>query len=160
MRYTFAMKLSLTLLALSFAISPIFAQEPRITVAKDLDSSGLESIFVQEIKLWKTLQEDDFGAFKAYLLPNFLSVKETRQNRDQLIGSFKGCKFGDINLQNHMSRALEPDAIVISYQLHVEKICNKQKIIEDTNATTTWVRQKGDKWLAILHTETPIKPGS
>jgi hypothetical protein len=154
------MKPTLALFALTIAISPVLGQGPQITVAKDLDSSGLEAVFIQEIKLWKTLQADDFGAFKANLSPNFLNVTDIVQNRDQLVGSFKGCKFGTLNLQNHTSRALGPDAVVISYRLHVEKTCNKQSVIEDGNATTTWVRQKSNLWLAMIHTESPIKAGS
>jgi hypothetical protein len=120
----------------------------------------LEAVFIQEIKLWKTLQADDFGAFKANLSSNFLNVTDTLQNRDQLVGSFKGCKFGALDLQNHTSRALGPDAVAISYRLHVEKTCNKQRVTEDSNATTTWVRQKSNLWLAMLHTESSIKAGS
>jgi hypothetical protein len=152
------MKYTLALFALIIATLPAFSQEPRITVAKDLDSSGLDPIYIQEIKLWKTLQADDRGAFKANLLPNFLSVKDTLQNRDQLVSSFKDCKFGPLNLQNYTTRVLGPDAVVISYRLHIEMTCKKQTVIEESNATTTWVRQKDNKWLAMLHTESPNKP--
>jgi hypothetical protein len=154
------MKFTSALLAVIIAISPALGQGPQITVAKDLDSSVLEGIFIQEIKLWKTLQADDFGAFKANLSPNFLNVTDTLLNRDQLVGSFKGCRFDALNLQNHTTRVLGPDAVVISYRLHREKTCNKQSVTEDSNATTTWVRQKSNLWLAILHTESPIKAGS
>jgi hypothetical protein len=148
----------LALLALTIATVFTFGQDPQITVAKDLDSSGMDPIYIQEIKLWKTLQADDRGAFKANLLPNFLSVKDTLQNRDQLANSFKDCEVGPLNLQNHTTRALGADAVVISYRLHIEMTCRKQSVIEDSNATTTWVRQKDNHWLAILHTESPIKP--
>jgi hypothetical protein len=148
----------LALLALSIATVAAFSQGPEITVAKDLDSSGMDPIYIQEIKLWKTLQADDLGAFKANLQPNFLSVKDTLQNRDQLVSSFKGCKVGPLNLQNYTTRALGSDAVVISYRLHIEMTCKKQSVIEDSNATTTWVRQKDNHWLAMLHTESPIKP--
>ncbi len=153
------MKSTLALLLLTIAVSPILGQGPQITVARDLDSSGLEGVFIQEIKLWKALQADDFGAFKANLSPNFLNVTDTLRNRDQLVGSFKGCKFGALDLQNHTTRVLGSDAVVISYRLHLEKICNKQSVMEDSNATTTWVRQKSNLWLAIIHTESPIKVG-
>jgi hypothetical protein len=152
------MNRALVLLALTIAAVPSFSQVPQVTVAKDLESSGMDPIYIQEIKLWKTLQADDLGAFKANLLPNFLSVNDTFQNRDQLVSSFKGCKVGPLNLQNHTTRALGSDAVVISYRLHIETSCKKQSFIEDSNATTTWVRQKDNRWLAMLHTESPIKP--
>ena len=152
------MNRTLVLLALTVATVPAFSQVPKVTVAKDLDSSGMDPIYIQEIKLWKTLQADELGAFKAYLLPNFLSVNDTLQSRDQFVSSFKGCKVGPLNLQNYTTRALGSDAVVISYRLHVEMTCKKQSFIEDSNATTTWVRQKDNHWLAILHTESPIKP--
>lgn len=127
-----------------------------MTVAKDLDSSGMDTIFVQEIKLWKTLQIDDRGAFKAYLSTDFIGVKSTIQTRDQYVSSFKDCKVGPLNLQNHTIRALGPEAVAISYRLHVEMTCKKESVVDDSNATTTWVRQKDNRWLAVIHTESPI----
>jgi hypothetical protein len=155
-----AMKHILALLALTIATVPSFGQDVHINVAKDLDSSGMEPIYIQEIKLWKTLQAGDRGAFKANLLPNFINVTDTLQNRDQLVNSFKHCEVGPLNLQNHTTRALGVDAAVISYRLHIEMTCGKQSVIVDSNATTTWIRQKDNHWLAILHTESPIKPTS
>jgi hypothetical protein len=152
------MKSTLAVLALAIAALPTFSQSPQITVAKDLDSSGMDTIFVQEIKLWKTLQMDDRSAFKAYLSTDFLSVKATLQTRDQFVSSFRDCKIGPLNLQNHTTRAIGLDAVAISYRLHVEMTCKKESVVEDSNATTTWVRQKDNRWLAILHTESPINP--
>jgi hypothetical protein len=151
------MKHMLALLTLTIATMSALGQDQPITVARDMESSGLPAIFIQEIKLWKTLQADDRGAFKANLLPNFLSVKETLQDRDQFSNSFKDCKVGKFGLENHKILALGTDAVVISYRLHIEKTCRKQSVIEDSNVTTTWLRQKDNRWLAILHTESPIK---
>ena len=147
----------LTLLALTIAGISAFAQSPQVTVAKDLDSSGMDAIYIQEIKLWKTLQADDRTAFKANLSQNFISIKDTIQNRDQLAISYKDCAIGSLNLQNHSTRALGADAVLISYRLHIEMICRKQSVVEESNATTTWVRQTDGHWLAVVHTESPIK---
>ena len=152
------MKSTLALLVIAIAALPTFSQSPQITVSKDLDSSGMDTIFIQEIKLWKTLQMDDRSAVKAYLSPDFLSVTATLQTRDQFANSFKGCKVGPLNLQNHTTRALGLEAVAISYRLHVEMTCKKESVVEDSNATTTWVRQKDKSWLAILHTESPVNP--
>jgi hypothetical protein len=144
------------LVSLIVAALPAVSQSPQITISRDLESSGMNPVFIQEIKLWKTLQADDRGAFKAHLSPDFLSVKATVQTRDQFVNSFKECKVGPLDLQNHTIRMLGSDAVVISYRLHVEMTCKRQSVTEDNNATTTWVRQKDNRWLAVLHTESPI----
>jgi hypothetical protein len=150
------MKRMYFLVSLIVAALPAVSQSPQITVSRNLESSGMDPIYIQEIKLWKTLQADDRGAFKAHLSSDFLSVKATVETRDQFVNSFKDCKVGPLNLQNHTTHALGADAVVISYRLHVEMTCKRQSITEDNNATTTWVRQKDNSWLAVLHTESPV----
>lgn len=149
------MKSALASLVLLASLMPCSAQV-QVTVSKDLDSTpGMNPIYMQEIKLVKTIQNKDFSAYKAYLLPDFLLVTNTLQNADQYINSIKKCDFGMWGLQNYQVRVINAEAAVINYRLHSVISCGKQSRGGDFNATTIWVLHD-KKWLAQIHTETPI----
>jgi hypothetical protein len=148
------MKLTSALLTLAIA-TPLFAQV-QVTVSKDLDSTpGIDPVFIQEIKLQKTLQAKDFKAFKDMVLPDFVVATDTLQGADEFTASLKKCEFGRNGLENHQIRMLGQNAAVINYRLTSEISCSKQNRGGRFNATTIWVLKDG-KWLAQLHTETPI----
>jgi hypothetical protein len=149
------MKRTLFLLALAAAASPLFAQV-QVTVSKNLDSTpGMDPIYIQEVKLVKTIQAKDFRAFKSTLLPDFLVVTSTLQNADQFADSLKKCDIGMWSLENKQIRMLSNDAAVINYRLRTNITCGNQVLSGQYNATTIWVLRNG-KWLAQMHTETPI----
>jgi hypothetical protein len=144
--------LILTLLAASVTAVP--AQQ--MSAAKELDTEP-DFIFIQEIGMWRTLQSHDLGAFESLLLPDYIEVEKTIQNRDQLMANLNTCTIVNFKLRNHQTRMLSADAAVIAYSGSSEITCGESHIASSYNATTTWVRRNG-KWLVQLHTEIPIKP--
>jgi uncharacterized protein (TIGR02246 family) len=111
-------------------------------------------LFIQELNLWKALQNHDLAAFQALLLPDFLDVEKTIQTRDQIMANLGTCTLVSSKIRNHQLRMLSPDAAVLTYSRSSETTCGESHLTGDYNATTTWVRRDG-KWLVQIHTETP-----
>jgi hypothetical protein len=121
------------------------------------DSAEMELLFIQEIKLWKSLQSHDLGAFGALLLPDFLEVENNIQTRDQTIANLNTCVLVSFNIHNHQTRMLSPDAAVIAYNANSEVACGTSHLKGSYNATTTWVRRDG-RWMVQMHTENAVRP--
>jgi hypothetical protein len=111
-------------------------------------------LFIQELNLWKALQNHDLATFQAFLLPDFLDVEKTIQTREQIMANLGTCTLVSSKMRNHQLRMLSPDAAVLTYSRSSETACGESHLIGDYNATTTWVRREG-KWLVQIHTETP-----
>ena len=103
------MKLILVLLALSIEIVD-FQPDPKMRVATH---SGMDPIYIQEMKLWGTLQADDRGVSEA----SFFECSQRQRhaaNCDPFLHSFSDCKVGPLNFQIYTTRELGPDAAVLS----------------------------------------------
>lgn len=141
----------LVLLAASITAAP--AQQlpaaPAIGVEPDF-------LFIQEIKLWQSLQSHDLATFQALLLPDFIDVEKAIQTRDQILANLNTCTLSSFHFQNHQVRWLSPDAAVVAYSATSETTCGEAHLKGSYNATTTWVRRDG-QWLVQVHTEIPIK---
>jgi hypothetical protein len=144
--------LLLTLLAAS--VTTVCAGQ--VTTAQDVDSPGMDIIFLQEIGMWRALQSHDLMAFQSLLLPDYIEVEKTIQTREQLIANLNTCTIVSYKLRNHQVRVISPDAAVIAYSGFSEITCGESHLTSNFNATTTWVRRDG-KWLVQMHTEIPIK---
>jgi hypothetical protein len=149
----------LTLLAMIFTPAPrrqSLAQQTtgqQNTAAPDLGTEP-DFLFIQELNLWRALQNHDLAAFQAFLLPDFLDVEKTIQTRDQIMANLGTCTLVSSKIRNHQLRMLSPDAAVLTYSRSSETICGASHLTGDYNATTTWVR-RANKWLVQIHTETP-----
>lgn len=146
--------LPLLIASLSLIRTPIHAQQ--ITVAQEIDSTEMDLLFIQEIKLWKALQSHDLVTFNALLLPDFIEVEKTIQTREQILANLNACTLVSFNFHNHQTRMLSPDAAVIAYNANSEITCGESHLKGSYNATTTWVRRDG-KWLVQIHTEIPTR---
>jgi len=149
----------LLLASVAPALAPIHAQQiaAQIAVASDRESEEMELLFIQEIKLWKALQYHDLVTFNSLLLPDFIEVEKTIQNREQILANLNTCTLVSFNFHNHQTRMLSPDAAVIAYNANSEITCGESHLKGSYNATTVWVRRDG-KWLVQIHTEIPIRP--
>jgi len=137
------------------APAPIQAQQIP-TTPQDRETVEMELLFIQEIKLWKSLQYHDLVTFNSLLLPDFIEVEKTIQNREQILANLNTCTLVSFNFHNHQTRMLSQDAAVIAYNANSEITCGESHLKGSYNATTTWVRREG-KWLVQIHTEIPIK---
>jgi hypothetical protein len=152
----------LTLLAASITAAPIAtpAQQtptPHTTIPNDLDPSGMDLIFIQEMRMWQALQAHDLVTLQSLLLPDFIEVEKNIWTRDQTLANLNACTLVTFNLHNHQVRVLSPDIAVIAYTGSNELTCGQTHLTGSYNATTTWVRRDG-KWLVQIHTEIPIRP--
>jgi hypothetical protein len=142
----------LTLLAAAVASS--LGQET--ATPKDADSATADYLFLQEIRMWKTLESHDIMAFRAFLLPDFIEVEKAIQNREQVLENLNACTLSGFKLSNHQVRMISPDAAVIAYNGFSQIICGESHLSGNYNATTTWVRRDG-RWLVQMHTEIPVR---
>jgi hypothetical protein len=149
------MKPILLLALLAASVTPVCAGQ--VTTAQNVDSPGMDVIFLQELGMWRALQTHDLMAFESLLLPDYLEVEKTIQTREQLMANLNTCTFVSYKLRNHQVRVISPDAAVIAYSGSSEITCGVSHLTSNFNATTTWVRREG-KWLIQMHTEIPIKP--
>jgi hypothetical protein len=149
------MKPILLLMLLAASVTTMCAGQ--VTTAQDLDSSGMDVIFLQELGMWRALQSHDLMAFQSLLLPDYIEVEKTIQTREQLMANLNTCMIVSYKLRNHQVRVISPDAAVIAYSGSSEIVCGDSHLTSHYNATTTWVRREG-KWLVQMHTEIPIKP--
>jgi uncharacterized protein (TIGR02246 family) len=149
------MKPILVLALLAASVTPVFAGQ--VTTAQNLDPSGMDVIFLQEIGMWRALQAHDLVAFQSLLLPDYIEVEKTIQTRDQIMANLNTCNLVSFKMRNHQVRVLSPDAAVVAYSGSSEITCGQSHLLSNYNATTTWVRREG-KWLVQMHTEIPIKP--
>jgi uncharacterized protein (TIGR02246 family) len=149
------MKPILVLALLAASVTPVFAGQ--VTTAQNLDPSGMDVIFLQEIGMWRALQSHDLVAFQSLLLPDYIEVEKTIQTRDQIMANLNTCNLVSFKMRNHQVRVLSPDAAVVAYSGSSEITCGQSHLLSNYNATTTWVRREG-KWLVQMHTEIPIKP--
>ncbi len=88
------------------ALAPIHAQQ--IAVAPHLETTEMDLLFIQEIKLWKSLQYHDLVTFNSLLLPDFIEVEKTIQNREQILANLNTCTLVSFNFHNHQTRMLSP----------------------------------------------------
>lgn len=144
------------LLLTSVAPAPAPIQAQQIPTPQDIQAAEMDLLFIQEIKLWKALQYHDLVTFNSLLLPDFIEVEKTIQNREQILANLNACTLVSFNFHNHQTRMLSPDAAVIAYNANSEITCGESHLKGSYNATTTWVRREG-KWLVQIHTEIPIK---
>jgi len=149
------MKPILLLMLLAASVTPGVAGQ--VTTAQNVDSPGMDVIFLQELGMWRALQTHDLMAFQALLLPDYLEVEKTIQTREQLMANLNTCTIVGYKLRNHQVRVISQDAAVIAYSGSSEITCGESHLTSNFNATTTWVRREG-KWLVQMHTEIPIKP--
>jgi Domain of unknown function (DUF4440) len=149
------MKPIVLLMLLAASVTPVFAGQ--VTSAQNVDSPGMDVIFLQEMGMWRALQTHDLMAFESLLLPDYLEVEKTIQTREQLMANLNTCTIVSYKLRNHQTRVISPDAAVIAYSGSSEIACGESHLTSNFNATTTWVRRDG-KWLVQMHTEIPIKP--
>ena len=149
------MKPILLLMLLAASVTPVFARQ--VTSAQNVDSPGMDVIFLQEMRMWRALQAHDLMAFESLLLPDYLEVEKTIQTREQLMANLNTCTIVSYKLRNHQVRVISQDAAVIAYSGSSEIMCGESHLTSNFNATTTWVRREG-KWLVQMHTEIPIKP--
>jgi Domain of unknown function (DUF4440) len=148
------MKSLFILTLLAAALTPVFAQAP---ASQDPISTEPDFIFIQEINLWRVLQNHDLAAFHALLLPDFLYVQRAIQTREQIMDNLNTCTLSNFKFRNHQLRMITPDIAVLAYTASSETTCGESHLTGNYNATTTWVHRDG-KWLVQLHTEIPIKP--
>ena len=73
------MKLLFILTLLAAVLTPALAQAP---ATQDTISTEPDFIFIQEINLWRALQNHDLATFHALLLPDFLYVEKAIQTRE------------------------------------------------------------------------------
>ncbi|MGD0444573.1 MAG: nuclear transport factor 2 family protein [Edaphobacter sp.] len=143
--------LLLTLLAAT--LTPALAQPP----APDPIGTEPDFIFIQELNLWRTLQNHDLATFHALLLPDFLYIQKAIQTREQIMDNLNTCTLSNFKFRNHQLRMITPDIAILAYTASSETTCGESHLAGSYNATTTWVRRDG-KWLVQIHTEVPIKP--
>jgi uncharacterized protein (TIGR02246 family) len=155
--------LFLALLVASVTLTPFTAQSqqpdqptPQTAAAPDPDSSGMDLIFIQEMRLWQALQQHDLVTLNSIFLPDFLQVGRLIQTREQTLANLNTCTLVNFKLQNHHVRVLSQDIAIIAYTGSNELVCGDSHLKGSYNATTTWIRRDG-KWLVQIHTEMPIK---
>jgi Domain of unknown function (DUF4440) len=129
---------------------------PADALGNDLDTSGRDIIFIQEMRLWQALQAKDMVTFSSLLMPDFLEVNRTILSREQTLANLNACLLVGFKMANHQVRVLTPDIAVIAYTGTNDVTCGEAHLTGSYNATTTWVRHDG-KWMVQIHTEIPIK---
>jgi hypothetical protein len=147
------MKSLFIFILLAAALTPALAQAP---ASQDTISTEPDFIFIQEINLWRALQNHDLATFHALLLPDFLYVEKAIQTREQIMDNLNTCTLSNFKFRNHQLRMITSDIAVLAYTASSETTCGDSHLAGSYNATTTWVRRDG-KWLVQIHTEVPIK---
>src|SRR5262249_5864953 len=67
------------------SLTPLPAQQ--IPTPQDIQAAEMDLLFIQEIKLWKALQAHDLVTFNSLLLPDFIEVEKTIQNREEILAN-------------------------------------------------------------------------
>jgi hypothetical protein len=115
-----------------------------------------------EQHLWTTMAEGDFATVRSLFTKDFIEVDDKIQAVDALLVNLKHCKLQAYELRDLQVRILSPDSALTAYHVVSTFNCGTEDKPQvknyDNNATTTWVRQPNNKWLAQAHTETPTAP--
>jgi hypothetical protein len=113
----------------------------------------------KEKAIWDTLKNKDYDAFAAMLDPGQLEVRpEGVMAKEGSVAGVKEFEPSDINFSEWKYLAIDKDAFVVSYLASYKgKFQGKDFPEEKVRASSAWVN-RGGKWLAVYHQETPAKP--
>jgi hypothetical protein len=141
---------SILLATLSFLVLPSLIQ------AEDLK----EDILASETKVWQTFlgAHPDTAAFERLVVPDYLCIEANGvlMTKAENVAELAHLTFSSFMIQDPQVRVLSPSAALIVARVRFAGTADEQSMSGETMTSTVWVK-RGNKWLALLHTETFTK---
>ncbi len=129
--------------------------------AQSAAAPEIDSIIAQENAFWTAYSAGDTAALGKLFTPDFTSVEEEIQSRQQVLdfvkSFFANCSLAPVKLVKPRVAFLSPDIATIVYHATESPKCGAQTMTGETNISTVWVRRDG-RWQMQLHTEYAIPP--
>ena len=131
------------------------ATEPATAALTEADA------IAKEKAIWDTIKVKDYDAFAATLAPDQLEVmSEGVMDKDASVGGVKHFEPSEVNFSDWKYLPIGKNAFVLTYTVAVKgKYAGKDLPLESVRAGSAWVN-RGGKWLAMYHQETPVKPAT
>jgi hypothetical protein len=134
--------------------SPSPAPKPGMSKAQ-----SQKMIIATEQKLWNAWKNKDIKPFRANLSPESLQVSDSGvADRATILKSMEGmdCEVRSFSLSDIKVVFLASNVAMITYKGTQDATCGGQTIPPAVWASSTYV-QRGGRWLAASHQETPAK---
>jgi hypothetical protein len=133
--------------------SPSPKPKPAMTKAQ-----MLKKLSAQETKLWDAWKNKDPKPFQAWLSADSVMISEDgigmKNDVVKMLASMP-CEVKSFTLSDWKMRNINAGAVLLTYKALAEGTCGGNPI-PNVWSSTVWVN-RGGKWLAFSHQETPIK---
>jgi hypothetical protein len=130
---------------------------PKASPSTDSKPAASPSEFdavAREKEVWEALKKRDYNGFASFLAEDQMEVGADRVN--DKAGSVKGVSGSDMSsasLSDFKVVKLDDDASLVTY---VVKMAGAGSGPEEERHSTIWVN-RGGKWLAVFHQDTPVQ---
>jgi hypothetical protein len=117
-------------------------------------------IVAQERAVLDALVKPDTAAFNRALGSDFVYVNTRGANRWELAKTtamIMDCKTGPLSIDNPVTTRIGNDLVVLTYDSAGDQTCGGQKTPSPVHSMSVW-QNRGGKWVAVAHSETPAAP--
>ena len=106
------------------------------------------------------LVKPDTAAFNRALGSDFVYVDvrgATRWELAKTTAMLMDCKTGPLSMDNPVTTRVGTDLVVLTYDSAGDQTCGGQKAPSPVHSMSVW-QNRGGKWVAVAHSETPAAP--
>ena len=154
----FAALLVLACASISFAQEPTPSPSPK-PKPRMSKAQTLKKLSANETKLWDAWKNKDAKPFQMWLAADSIMVGEqgvgTKGDVTKMMASMP-CEIKSYSLSDWKLAMIDSNAAMITYKGTIDGTCAGQAV-PAVWASSVWVN-RGGKWIAFSHQETPIKP--
>lgn len=158
-------RLFLLVSALMLATACAAPETPAPTANANVSSSPAAMAMTEagaianEKAIWDSIKAKDYAAFGNMLAEDQLELTgESVNDKAQTMTMVKDFEPTELNYSDWKFMSIDKDVYLVTYTVDMKgKFKGKEFPAESGRASSAWVN-RGGKWLAIYHQETPIKP--
>ncbi len=117
-------------------------------------------IVQQERAVLDALVKPDTAAFNRALGSDFVYVDvrgATRWELAKTTAMLMDCKTAPLSMDNPVTTRVGTDLVVLTYDSAGDQTCGGQKAPSPVHSMSVW-QNRGGKWVAVAHSETPAAP--
>jgi hypothetical protein len=118
------------------------------------------AIVAQERAVLDALVKPDTAAFNRALGSDFVYVDgrgAVRWDRAKTTAMLMDCPPGKWSIDNPETSKAGNDVVVLTYSSSGDQTCGGQKMPSPVNSLSVW-QNRGGRWVAVAHSETPAVP--
>jgi Domain of unknown function (DUF4440) len=124
------------------------------------DAAPFAPIVAQERAVLDAVVKPDTAAFNRALGSDFVYVDgrgATRWERAKTSALLLECKSSPWSMESPVTTRVGNDLVVLTYTASFDETCSGQKLPSPVHAMSVW-QNRGGKWVAVAHSETPVAP--